>query len=185
MDQAEIDNILNNLDYDKYLQLLANAFTDNWMNVTPEYLIRKEEEKKNAKEPKEGVQLFETDPASSTDTESKSIDENVPVINENTSSKNVANDTGNEPNSAQRATETPQSESAANTVDSDPENKIFSEPLINAIDAPKTYAVTCNMIDANDIAKAERQLNLGGVRIGAEHDVLKKVIKALIHIDIS
>lgn len=185
MDQAEIDNILNNLDYDKYLQLLANAFTDNWMNVTPEYLIRKEEEKKNAKEPKEGVQLFETDPASSTDTESKSIDENVPVINENTSSKNVANDMGNEPNSAQRATETPQSESVANTVDSNPENKVFSEPLINAVDAPKTYAVTCNMIDANDIAKAERQLNLGGVRIGAEHDVLKKVIKALIHIDIS
>lgn len=44
MSQSDIDKILDNLDYDKYLTLLRDAFMNNWYNLTPEYAYPKEEE---------------------------------------------------------------------------------------------------------------------------------------------
>lgn len=34
--QDQINNILDNLDYDKYLSLLRNSYENNWLNATPE-----------------------------------------------------------------------------------------------------------------------------------------------------
>lgn len=49
MTQTEIDNILNNLDYDKYLQLFKDSFEKNWFNESPEHEMQKSKQTADAK----------------------------------------------------------------------------------------------------------------------------------------
>ena len=68
MSQSEIDDILNNLDYDKYLTLLRESFENNWRNITPEWEALKAEEKKAAKA--KPNQLFDDEPVTNTNDDS-------------------------------------------------------------------------------------------------------------------
>lgn len=52
MEQSEIDEIFNNLDYEKYLTLLRDSFEKNWRNITPEWEIQDALDKAKEKESK-------------------------------------------------------------------------------------------------------------------------------------
>lgn len=82
------------------------------------------------------------------------------------------------------STEPTPAESDTTVTDDTSEDAIITEPLLMAPGAPKLYNLKNTIIDMSMIQKAERQLNLAGVRIGAEHDVLKKLIKLIGDIDI-
>ena len=82
MSKEEIENILDTLDYDKYLTLMRDSFNNNWLNVTPELLearaARAAEEKRKAKE---AGQLFGDDEiAASADANAAATTNNEPAV---------------------------------------------------------------------------------------------------------
>lgn len=55
LSQEYIDQLFNDIDYDKYLKMLHDSYENNWMNVTPEYLLS---QTKKTDEPK-AISLFD------------------------------------------------------------------------------------------------------------------------------
>jgi hypothetical protein len=134
MPQNKIDEIFDNIDYEKYLVLLRDSFEKNWKNKKPE--IKESDNNKP-------INLF-ADINKTESNEPESCDTNNPDIN---------------------SIETP-----------DINENTRSEIDIAAI-MPKIYVIKKKTLTQEDIIEGEKQLNLGGVRIGEEHAVLVKILK--------
>lgn len=176
MSQERIDEILDSLDYDKYLQLLKNSFEENWFNVTPEY----EEEiaaKKLAEKQKKPVSLTEILP----DTETAPEEPKPTHLFDDTGEPTVINDIPEvtiAPEETVMAAE-PVAEIAeapvdtGNVTEDDPPMGFANIPMPELVQLQKT------LISGVDMAKAEHVLCMNGIREIDAHDVLAKVLKAL------
>lgn len=167
MPQAEVDELFDSLDYDKYLSLLKHSFENNWRNILPE---------KNE--------------ACDTDTESGELMNELFGDNENTDAaetKEPADNTNNTP-----VENTDDDGESPAEIKTEPETKAGSDDPANEDykttelphNFPKMYTLKRNVLTQSDIEKGERQLNLGGVRIGAEHEVLVRLLKVMTDTDI-
>lgn len=140
LDQAEIDKIFEDIDYEKYLVLLKDAFEKNWKNKTPE----KEQN-------------------------------DVPVQNDLFSDL-PTEENGNTAPNEQIELIKEQEESAPEI-----ENTAAAElpPRM-----PEMYHVKKQILTQEDIIEGEKQLNLGGVRLGEEHAVLVRLLKKMFNTEI-
>jgi hypothetical protein len=176
MPQADIDKLFDEIDYDKYLILLRDSFENNWRNILPE--------DKNKTTGSDSADLMSelfgdddqsADDKSAAETENKA--ENNTVIEE----ISLETETGKSTDDVPQAKTTNEPEDEAESTDPADENYRTTELPPNA---PRFYHLNKTCLTDNDLRKGERQLNLGGVRIGAEHEVLAKLLKVLTNTDI-
>ena len=192
MSQESINEILDNLDYDKYLSRLRNSFEENWFNLTPEHEQALAEAKKESKQKK---------PVSLTDM----IPDNDPT--------EPTTDTTEKPqvihlfDSAGQPTMAPVSEESqtADTADTADTSDDVSPDMQNAEIGPVNDSITEDaapggfanvpipefiqlkqtLISNINISNAEHVLCMNGIREIDAHTVLTKVIKALTNTDIN
>lgn len=176
MPQADIDKLFDEIDYDKYLILLRDSFENNWRNILPE------DKNKTAGSDSADLmsELFGDDDQSADDksaAETENKAENKAVIEE----ISLETETGESTDDVPQAKTTSEPEDEAESTDPADENYRTTELPPNA---PRFYHLNKTCLTDNDLRKGERQLNLGGVRIGAEHEVLAKLLKVLTNTDI-
>lgn len=184
MSQGDIDKILDNLDYDKYLQLLRNSFEENWFNVTPEYEQAMEEEKLANKQKK---------PVSLTDMISETTETGIQV---QTQPMHLFDDAGM-PSVIPCDGKIPETETVHETAQSDSllaDNVPATDSSVAESDAPagfmgvplpKLIQLKKTLLSSTDMAAAEHVLCMNGIREIDAHKVLVKVIKALTDTDMN
>ena len=143
LDSKEIDAIFENIDYDKYLTLLRDAFEKNWKNESPEIEPDDKEQNDSVND------LFSDLPEDKTPMQT-----DIPDLPE------TANPLPDE-----------------YTLDST--NETTDPPPM-----PVLYPIRKRTLTQEDIIEGEKQLNLGGVRLGEEHSVLAKLLKKVFDTDI-
>lgn len=165
--QDEINDILDNIDYDKYLELLRDSFNKNWRNVTPDALIAAEEAKQAAKNAK---------PASLFD--NMTTDDNVQTA--------VLTDA--QVTSADTAIAQPIT--SASVVSEETESSIQTtlpdaSDFMSGIDLPKMIQLNKTLLDTTDIKNGEHVLCMSGIREISAHDVLSKLLSVMTNTDIN
>ena len=160
MSQDEINNILDNLDYDKYLVLFKDSFENNWRNMTPEWERKEKEDKKASKTTT--VDLFDGSIPVTVDvmgTNNQTVTENVATVETKTDTIVEVSITVDE-----------------QTEKTEPQT---TQNVFSTIDLPKLISLERTNISQQDIYNAEHVLCMNGVREIDAHNVLVKVIKAL------
>ena len=143
LDSKEIDAIFENIDYDKYLTLLRDAFEKNWKNESPEIEPDDKEQSDSVND------LFSDLPEDKTP-----IQTDIPDL----------------PKTANPLPDEYTLDSTNETTDPPP--------------MPVLYPIRKRTLTQEDIIEGEKQLNLGGVRLGEEHSVLAKLLKKVFDTDI-
>ncbi|MBO5435359.1 hypothetical protein J6A31_06045 [bacterium] len=162
--QDEINRILDNLDYDKYLSLLRDSFENNWRNMTPEWEQAEAEAKKNSKEKTEPTPLF-------------SKEEVEQALNKLNYGKT---DESADSVPAQSQTNDNAVNSDENTADDCP-----PEPIpMDELNIPKLVQVKKTLLSNVDIHNGEHHLCMNGIREIDAHSVLSKLLKIMMDTDI-
>lgn len=176
--QEEIDDILDNLDYDKYLSMLRDTFENNWRNATPEQIIADKEKALQAKEEeKMPHSLFDDEPLSS----SSATDDTVNVasaVNDNSHDDTVqitspAHAVSNEPDN----TKTVETEHVVNNTS--PNGDFMSD-----IELPKMISLDKTLLSPVDIKNGEHVLCMNGIREISAHGVLAQLLKTMTNTNI-
>jgi hypothetical protein len=202
MSEKRKNEILDNLDYDKYLGLLKHSFEKNWFNLTPEYEQAltdiKKAEKESAEVPVSLIDVID--------------DQNKKNKIKQTSSNTTADDTDNTDDTLEIVNVEDTSE-----IDEKGEERLKEEARImhEAAMMVKENGEACLMAITNEIEKpigfidldipvaniltklvktdiapddienAEHILLMSGIRKSDAHTVLVKLIKALTNTDIN
>lgn len=164
--QEEIDELFNELDYDKYLELFRNSFENNWRNITPEW-----EQLQKAKAAKENTSapcdLFDNDTENQKSPEPSSIESETSETQLTESCE----------------TQNPITEPAEKESVSIPDPvPISTEPP--ETDMPRMIRIQKTLLDTNDIHKGEHHLCMNGIREIDAHTVLAKLLKIMMDTDI-
>lgn len=159
MTQNEIDDILDNLDYNKYLALLHDTFENNWRNMTPEW----ERIEAEAKSAKKKTSISESDTSGDSQKDS--------------ACGKVADD----------ATSTNSAETLTNNAKSTDESDACPEgdiPPLSECAVPKMTRISKTLLSPLDIYNGEHHLCMHGVRAIDAHKVLADMFKIMTDTDI-
>ena len=177
MSQECINDILDNLDYDKYLSLLHNSFEENWFNTTPEY----EQEVAKAKlESKKKNSVSLTDMIADETGATNKTD----ISDEEPAEPQVVHlfDTAGEPTAVpETITNTEPEANVPPDVATDTNIVTESDAPIGFanVSMPELIQLKQTLISNVDIANAEHTLCMNGIREIDAHAVLAKVLKTL------
>lgn len=168
--QEEINNILDNLDYDKYLVLLKNSFENNWQNKTPESEYPPEPE--DTEDDKPTVDIFADDDSNT--------DQNI-VNTANCGNNAVDDNPANKTNKI--IADAAAVINAMPVTETDPEDPPVTE-FMSGIEMPKMIKLNKTLISPNDIHNGEHTLCMNGIREIDAHTVLAKLLKIMTDTDI-
>lgn len=187
MSQESINEILDNLDYDKYLSLLRNSFEENWFNLTPEHeqALAKAKQDSKQKKPVSLTDMISNDTPAEPEPETDVADTpqavhlfddagqpTMPPVSEESQTENTSeNSQPDIPNAT--------TENTDNSVTEDAAPGGFTNVLI-----PELIQLKQTLISNIDLGIAEHVLCMNGIREIDAHAVLAKVIKALTDTDI-
>lgn len=200
MSKERINEILDNLDYEKYLQLLRHSFEENWFNESPEHEFavaeakRAEKEAEKAKKTASLIDMMDKMDNDKKDAETETVTgaeseigvepETETEIETKIETKiETETETGTEIGSETEITPKAHVESTAtgkalSACDED----ACAKP--EDIQMPYMAKLEKTLISETDIKQAEHVLCMNGVREIDAHNVLVKVIKALTNTDI-
>lgn len=156
MSQAEIDNILDTLDYDKYLQLLRDSFENNWRNLTPEWEEIKTNQKKNE----------------STNTANNLFDDTVTNVDDKPNTQLFDDNTMTSDSTVNVDTELVKDDVEINT-----ENNTVN--VLDTSDIPKMITLNKTVLSTTDIYNGEKHLCMNGIREIDAHSVLAKLLQII------
>lgn len=196
MSQERINEILDSLDYDKYLSLLRKSFEDNWFNESPEHeqeiADAKEAEKKAKKTAasiKDAVAETETG-VNNSEPEPAPTEAPVHLFGDNGLVNQMQTDTV--PAAAQTVSPTDSTATDNASAESVPimeQTETVAGPAATEEDAPPAAFGTLmppamiqlqnTLISPVDIANAEHVLCMNGIREIEAHKVLCKVVQVL------
>lgn len=173
MPKERINEILDNLDYDKYLSLLHGSFEENWFNESPEHETMIAEEKLAAKEAaKQPKPLFdnETEPAETVTTETPATA--VHLFDAMPEAEQPETDS---------AETKPVQENQAETQTVMPATENNEDQQVNfaEIPLPEMVQIRKTLISGSDIQNAEHLLCMRGIRETDAHSVLKELLQTL------
>lgn len=178
MTQDRIDEILNNLDYDKYLLLLRKSFEDNWFNNSPEYEQKLADAKlaeKRAKSTAASLANVDSDNPS----ESEQITEPAHLFDENGNPQEIVEEPAPMETPAEETVKTPVKTTADSATDAFTPEMENSNLAFADIPMPKMIQINKMLLSPADIANAEHVLCMNGIREIDAHNVLAKVMVAL------
>lgn len=191
MDKQNIDSLLDNLDYDKYLILLRDSFENNWRNMTSEW-EQKQKDMKIAE--KEAMKIAKNDTAIVTNTtancvasvpkehktivsngnstvtsEIKSIAESKPAIESKSNIISVANGFG----TIAKSNIEPKANIVSNSMATN------NGSIMADIELPKMIKLNKSIISKQDLYNGEHALCMRGIRETDAHIVLAEVMNAV------
>lgn len=183
MPQNEIDDILDNLDYEKYLLLLRDSFENNWRNMTPKW-EKYNKEQKTKKKVEEKVDLFDGSIPVTVDNADTTINQQTKSVATQLNDTVSQNDTVNTVASALAM-----ALSSGTSVVIAP-TEVTNETVAPAtldfgnVTLPKMIPLNKTAISSQDIYNGEHVLCMNGVREMDAHTVLSKVIATMLNTDI-
>lgn len=195
MSDERKNEILDNLDYDKYLSLLKHSFEENWFNLTPEYeqalADAKKAEKEDADKPASLLDLIASESNATAETTASEDNAASEAVNSEDVETAEAED-ASEPDEAEKQRI---AEQAAAIAEANGEAYLASmtdaaeKPVgFAGLDIPVTNMLTKlekTEISPEDIANAEHVLCMNGIRESDAHAVLIKLVKTLTNTDIN
>lgn len=173
MPESDVNELFDLIDYDKYLILLRDSFENNWRNILPE----RNEKNETEEDADLMTELFGD--------EESSDSSNTTEIPDTTESPETVSDTETpeDIDAVPQEKAIAQSEPEAEAGSNDPADENYRSTSLPS-NFPKLYPLKRTVLTKSDIEKGERQLNLGGVRIGDEHAVLVRLLKVMTDTDI-
>ena len=157
MPQADIDELFDNLDYDKYLSLLHKTFENNWRNMSVEYLA----------------------PIGNPDGYTPFSNEEIAKAEEN-----IPADSANDINNVAPVADTKVNATDENIITDNKDKN--TENISSEIDyeIPKMIRLNKTLLSSTDISNGEHQLCMNGIREIDAHNVLKKLMSVMTDTDI-
>ena len=157
LEQQDVESLLDQLDYEKYLFLLRTSFEKNWRNMTPEWEEKEKQQKTDARK-KSKENLFDTE---------DDMDRPKGIPYENTADK------CSHESSCENKKDTHETQQ-----DTDTGIHVSNNPM------PVMIPILKHAISGTDIANGEHCLMMNGIRPVDAHPVLAKLLKTVIDTDI-